>query len=339
MPPAAAPHETVINIGMWFRALTIIPRVTAEEWRALDFVSRWLIASRAAVFVMTAYSAAVGGLLAAQDGAFRPWPFVLCLTGLVFAHATNNLLNDITDWVQGVDRGNYFRTQYGPQPLEQGLLTLREALTIAVGTGLIALACAAWFVWVDARVSWLVAWGAFFVLFYTWPLKHIGLGEPVVLVVWGPLMVGGAYLVTTGRWSTDAALVGFVYACGPTAVLFGKHTDKRAFDAAKGIRTLPVILGDLWSRRTTVALMWAQPVLATVLVAAGRLPWPVLAVWAAAPRLRAISQRFAVPRPDERPADFPAYAWPTYFAAFAFLANRTTGALLLGGLVAGLLIR
>jgi 1,4-dihydroxy-2-naphthoate octaprenyltransferase len=45
---------------------------------------------------------------------------------------------------------------------------------------------------------------AFFVLFYTWPLKYIGLGEIAVLIVWGPLMIGGGYFV----WS--AVLTGLI---------------------------------------------------------------------------------------------------------------------------------
>src|SRR2546430_10339218 len=32
--------------------------------------------------------------------------------------------------------------------------------------------------------------GAVFVLFYTYPLKYIGLGEVAVILVWGPLMIG-----------------------------------------------------------------------------------------------------------------------------------------------------
>ena len=52
----------------------------------------------------------------------------------------------------------------------------------------------------------LMAAGAFFVLFYTWPLKYIGLGELAVIIVWGPLMVGGGYFVVTGDWSWQAAL-------------------------------------------------------------------------------------------------------------------------------------
>lgn len=46
--------------------------------------------------------------------------------------------------------------------------------------------------------------GMFFLLFYTWPLKYIGMGEPTVVLVWGPLMIGGTYFVTAGyQWNWD----------------------------------------------------------------------------------------------------------------------------------------
>ena len=46
-------------------------------------------------------------------------------------------------------------------------------------------------------------------LFYTWPLKYIGLGELAVILVWGPLMIGGGYYVhhravETGTWCWPA---------------------------------------------------------------------------------------------------------------------------------------
>ena len=43
--------------------------------------------------------------------------------------------------------------------------------------------------------------GLFISVFYVAPplkLKHHGLGEPGVFVVWGPLMIGGTYYVTAG---------------------------------------------------------------------------------------------------------------------------------------------
>ena len=60
-----------MNVSMWARAVNVIPRVTKAEWDGLDVVSRWLIATRSAVLVMTFNSAAIAGLLAARDGRFN----------------------------------------------------------------------------------------------------------------------------------------------------------------------------------------------------------------------------------------------------------------------------
>lgn len=330
----------MFDLRMWIRALQIIPRLTREEWDRLDLVSRWLVATRAAVFVMTVVSAGIGGLLAARDGHFSLLPFVTCLIGLVFAHATNNLVNDLTDHLQGVDRGNYFRAQYGPQPLEHGLMSVRDVLRYTAVTGAIALAAGIYLVaTVGTGVLWLFLAGVVFVLFYTWPLKHIGLGEPTVLAVWGPLMVGGTYLCTAGHWSWDAALVGTAYALGPTAVLFGKHTDKLDADRARGILTLPVILGEARARRAVIFLLCVQLGLVLALVCSGALGWPLLAVLAAIPTLRKTAEVFARPRPDTCPPDFPSSVWPTYLVAYAFRYNRRFGLLFLLGLLLDLLVR
>jgi len=37
-----------MNIGMWRKALRVIPHVNKEEWQRLDIISKWLIATRAA---------------------------------------------------------------------------------------------------------------------------------------------------------------------------------------------------------------------------------------------------------------------------------------------------
>jgi 1,4-dihydroxy-2-naphthoate octaprenyltransferase len=182
-----------INFGMWKKALDGVPRISKEEWDSLDLISRWLIATRAMALVLSFFSATIAGLLAAQAGAFNFWVWLLLTIGLFMAHGTNNLLNDYTDYTRGVDRDNYFRAQYGPQPLEHGLLTKRQLLTYAAVTGLIAVIAGVILIWYRGGMTWiLMAVGAFFVLFYTWPLKYIGLGEISLALIWGPLWWGAA---------------------------------------------------------------------------------------------------------------------------------------------------
>jgi 1,4-dihydroxy-2-naphthoate octaprenyltransferase len=323
-----------MNITMWTRALRVIPRLSKAEWNSLDVVARWLIATRAAVLVMTFISAAIAGIFALRDARFDLGRWLLLALGLVLAHATNNLLNDLTDYRRGVDKNNYFRTQYGAQPLEQGLWTERDLLTYAGVTGLIALACSVYFIWLRGWPAVaLLAAGAFFVLFYTWPLKYIGLGEIAVIVVWGPLMVGGGYHVLTGQWSWPVALASLAYALGPTTVIFGKHIDKSDADRAKRIHTLPVIIGERAARAAAQAMMIAMYLVVVGLVIAGFFTPAMLLVLLGLINLPRIWRMYNQPYPKERPADFPPEAWPTYFAAGAFFHNRGYGLWFMLGLL------
>lgn len=328
-----------LNPAMWLKALQVIPHVTREEWAQLDVISKWLISSRAAVLIMTAISGAIAGILAYQQGSFDFWLWLLVEIGLVFAHATNNLINDYTDYVKGVDQDNYYRSQYGPQPLVHGLMSKRELLTYAALTGLVALGAGAALVYLRGGLSLLLlGLGVFFVLFYTYPLKYIALGEISVLIVWGPLMIGGGYYVIAGSWDWNVVLASLPYALGVTGVIFGKHIDKFEMDKAKRIHTLPVVLGERNSRYTVVGMLVLQYLLVIYLVITGFFHPVMLVALLALPALFRILPMFRVPKPDQKPADFPD-VWPNYFVAAAFYHNRRFGLLYLLGLILSALLQ
>jgi 1,4-dihydroxy-2-naphthoate octaprenyltransferase len=327
------------NVDMWGKAMVEMPRVTKEQWDELDILSRWLIATRSAVILMTFTSAAFAGLLAFRAGAFDWLLWALVTVGLCMAHATNNLINDLTDHWKGVDSDNLFRTQYGPQTVEEGFLTIPKLFGYIVVTGLVALAAGAYLVVLRGETALLLlGLGVFFVLFYTYPLKYIGLGEPAVLLVWGPLMVGGGYFIITGQWSNDVAVASLAYALGPTAVLFGKHIDKLAMDQTKKIRTLPVILGERASRYAVLLMLVAQFFVIAWLVATGFFTPVMLIALLAATRFRVIGPMFLAPRPEEPPEDMPEGIWPLYFVAAAFWYNRRFGGLFLIGLILDIVV-
>jgi 1,4-dihydroxy-2-naphthoate octaprenyltransferase len=315
-----------MNVTMWRKALQVIPHVSKEEWQKLDIISKWLISTRAAVLIMTFLSGAFAGIFAFRDGSFDLLKWLLLTLGLIFSHATNNLLNDYTDFNRGVDKDNYYRAQYGPQPLVHGLFTKRQQLTYAGVTGAIALAMGLILVFMSH--SWwtvlLLGLGVFFVLFYTWPLKYIALGELAVLLVWGPLMIGGGYYVITGSWSWTVVLASLPYALGVTGVIFGKHIDKYEMDKERKIHTLPVVIGEKTARYTLVVMLVLQYILTFVLVVNGYYTLVMAAVVLAIPTLRKIWPMFGAPKPDEKPADYPD-VWPNYFVAAAFIHNRAFG--------------
>ncbi|GER81037.1 MAG: 1,4-dihydroxy-2-naphthoate octaprenyltransferase [Anaerolineaceae bacterium] len=333
-----------MNFAMWKKALNVIPEVSKEEWDKLDVVSKWLISTRAAVLIMTFISAALAGLFAWRDGSFSFLPWLALTLGLILAHASNNIFNDFTDYVRGVDKDNYFRTIYGAQPIASGLMTRRQHLTYFAVTGLLALLCGLYLIYINAGdpVVWiLLGLGAFFVLFYTWPLKYIALGEVAVLIVWGPLMIGGGYYVLTHAWDWNVAIASLPYVFGVTTVIFGKHIDKLQIDREKKIHTLPVLIGEKAARYTILAMM-ILPYLITAYLIAIKFFTPImLVVLLAIPTLRRVLPAFLKPKPAERPADFPdgQGGWPLYFAPMSFWNNRSFGMYFMLGLLADVLIR
>ncbi|MBA6411699.1 prenyltransferase [Parahaliea sp. F7430] len=330
----------MINLKAWGRALQQMQKLSPDEWQALDPISKWLIACRAPVLFMTFTAAALGGLLAWRDAVFHWGPWLATAAGLMLAHATNNLLNDYTDSRRGIDKNNYYRNQYAVQVLEDGLMTLRQFWLYTGITGGSAVLLGAWLVSQQGGLTLeLMLAGMFFALFYTWPLKYFGLGEPAVLLVWGPLMVGGSYYVLAGSWSWELTWVSIVFALGPTTVLFGKHTDKLAADADKGVNTLPVIIGESASRITVLAMICAQYLLCGYLVLSTDFGWPLLLVFANLGHLPRLIRTFLKPKPDFAPPYYPAGVWPLWFSAHSFNHTRRFTTLFLIGVIADTLLQ
>ncbi|MGH9025388.1 MAG: prenyltransferase [Acidimicrobiia bacterium] len=307
----------------------------------LDAVTRWLILTRASVFPMTLTAGILGGLLAwwnDGDGSWMLW--ALATLGIVLAHAANNLMNDLFDLEVGADSDDYPRALYAPHPVLSGMITRRRLLLSAAVVNVLDLAI---LIGLFVARGWpVVAFalsGLFLSVAYTAPpfrLKKHGLGEPTVLVVWGPLMVGGVYYAAANSVGWDIVLASVPYALLCTAVLMGKHIDKAPWDAPAGTRTLPVIMGDRAARMTTQGMMIAFYPLVALLVVLGAVPILSLVCLIGVQRLVQSLRAFSHPKPDEPPPGFP--VWPLWFAPIAFLHARRAGGLFILGMFAGVLI-
>jgi 1,4-dihydroxy-2-naphthoate polyprenyltransferase len=307
----------------------------------VDAVSRWLVLTRASVLPMTVTAAAIAGLLAAfHDGNVRWGLFALAGVGLVLAHVANNLMNDLFDLQVGADTDSYPRALYAPHPVLSGTISRRGLLTAAIAVNAADLAILV--VLFIARGWPMIAFalGGFLLsVAYTAPpvrLKKRGLGEPTVLVVWGPLMVGGTYYAATGHLPFGIVAASLPYALLCTAVLMGKHIDKIPWDWHDGTHTLPVLLGERRARALTQGMMVSFYVLVLVLIGTGTLPIAALLVGLALPKLARVWGSFSQPKPDEPPENFP--IWPLWFAALAFVHTRRAGGLLVLGLIVGVIL-
>jgi 1,4-dihydroxy-2-naphthoate octaprenyltransferase len=319
-------------LGRWREAL----RTGNPPAGPVDAVTRLLVVTRAAVLPMTLTAGAVAGLLTVGEPGFRPGLYGLAVVGIMLAHVANNVMNDLFDLEVGTDTASYPRALYAPHPVLSGMMTRRglAAFALAVNAAdlailLVLVAARGWPVLAFALAGFLVSAA------YTAPplrLKKRGLGEAAVLLVWGPLMVGGTWYAAVGAVGWRALLASVPYGLLCTAVLMGKHVDKIPWDAPAGTRTLPVVLGEARARRLTQWLMAGFYLILVVAVAVRALPWPSLLALGALPLLAKVWPRFGEPRPDEPPEGFP--VWPLWFAAIAFVHTRRAGALLVLGLAA-----
>jgi len=324
-----------LNPAMLWKAVTVMPRVTNDEWYALDGISRWLISTRFAAVVMTIISVLIAGLLAIAAGPISALIWILIFVALSLAHASNNLINDLVDFRRGIDHSNYFRDQYGPQPLERGFRTERQQLLhIVVNVAVAGCLGVVVIIYRGGLAMPLAAAGLFFMVFYTWPLKYIGLGELSLLLVWGPFMIGGGYYILAGTWSWTVVVASLPYALGVTATLMGKHIDKYDLDKAAGVFTLPVLLGERASRIAVLVMIVLQYVIVAWLVWTGFFtPALAIVVIALGKFFRYVFPMFRNPRPLEPPADYPEDAWPIWFVGSTFIYTRTFGGLFVIGLL------
>ena len=314
------------------------PDMDQNQWQSLSWINRWLVMVRAVVLILTVMACAVGILAALADGVFYIDRAIALIIGLTFAHATNNLLNDLIDHRKSIDKDNYFRSRYGVHVLENNFVSNTSFLLITILTGCVAVGCGLYLiVEIGSTILILTVVGAFFVVFYTWPLKHIALGELSVLLVWGPLLVGGSYYVMTESLTPEVMMLSIVYGIGPTLVIMGKHLDKYNDDKHRHISSLPVLIGQDAARYLTIALLVTQWGLLLVLVMTQPAYW-LLFCLVCLPGLLKFIRCFREPPPAAKPETYPNDVWPLWYSAFAFRYTRDFGILLLLGLVAGLIV-
>lgn len=311
--------------------LTDVPRVSRESWRRLGWLRRYLLAVRAAVLPMTLFSCLLGGLLALPWTLDESWRLMLATGALLLAHAGSNLLNDLLGWALGLDRSGYSRLRYGAHPLAHGLIhPLTHGVFLVATAGAAALLGLAAASLAGPPAWWLAGVGALLLALYAWPLKRRGFGEACVLLVWGPLMVGGVYWVVSGDWGPEIAVLSLIFGLGPAVVVLAEHTDRRRDHAERGTRTLPVMLGARWAPRVIAAAAILQ-MTGGVLWAWLTGSWFYLLLLTALPALLSLVWVCARQRPTARPKGFPVNVWPLWYTAAGFRFARVSGAALVVG--------
>jgi 1,4-dihydroxy-2-naphthoate polyprenyltransferase len=233
----------------------------------------WVEITRPFSFTASTVPVAAAGALAALDGRLH-WPLFLgALIAALLLHVGTNVTNEIYDVRKGIDSITSPRASHA---LLKGRLAEREAFALAAVAFAAGAAVGLWLVaargWPVAVLGLLGLIGGFG---YTAPpleYKFHALGPPLVFLLMGPLMVVGAYYVTSGAWSWEALLVSLPVGLLVTAILHGNEWRDVSEDARAGISTLSIRTGRRAAHALYLALVIGAYLVLSLAVAVQALP-------------------------------------------------------------------
>jgi 1,4-dihydroxy-2-naphthoate octaprenyltransferase len=334
-----------MNLKLWWFALQKpVKENDKKVWDSFDVVAKWLIATRATVTQLTLLSGVIAGLLAFRAG-FFDLPLWLAMTlGIYFAHSSENLVNDYIDFTRGIDEDNYYRGQYGIHPLVHNFWTKRDWAQWFVTAGMAAVLCGIFVLWYtdfSPIAIGLFLFGAAILPTYAWPLKYLGLGEILIFVNWGMVLIPGMYSIMAGGIPENIgllALAGMAFGFGFGSFNWGKHIDKIDADKKKGVGSLPVRLGEPAARMVNIAtILFSYLTILYLVFVAGFFSPTVLLVFLAAGRGWGVIKLLTKPRPKEAPPGFD--LWPRWFSTPQLRHIRLFGAFYILGIVLDIVLR
>ena len=208
-----------------------------------------------------------GGLVAINSGRATWSLLVVALVAMLVLHAGVNSSNDVEDAARGVDGPDKLRNS---GVFNTGQLSIGEGRRFYGACFGVAFLLGIAICVVQGPVLLIIGViGILGGLFYTagpWPYKNVGLGEPLIILLMGPLITQGAYTAVTGD---GFAAVAFWLGAGPglliAGVLSANNLEDIRGDAAAGLHTVAVRLGFARSQRlyacTLASVVVAQLVL------------------------------------------------------------------------------
>lgn len=206
---------------------------------------------------------------------------ILAVVGIVFFHASGNMLSDIRDYKKGVDEG----LQH--MPLVNGSFTTKEYLCFSLTLFVVGVAIG---LYIMSRCGlpllYAALCGAFFTLTYA-TFKYYALGDLVIFLSYGVIPILGTTYATISEYYYPALVLALPIGLITVAILHVNNTRDIASDRAAGIRTLAMLLGKRASINLYVFEVYFPFVLVIATVCCGWLPWYSLIVLLAFPKARA----------------------------------------------------
>ena len=289
----------------------------------------WLRAARAFSFPLSVLPVFVTTAFVLPMSQWR-WDILLAsVFSVIFMHAAGNLLNDYFDFRTGVDRKIDGDEGRPGRLLVRGDLKLGDVLTEAIACLVLAVPPIAY---LAAKCGPAVLWFAGIALLalyaYTGPpfrIKYRALGEPLIFIVLGPLLVTGAAYAQTGRCDWSVVLLSVPIGMVTTAVLLGNNIRDAEEDRSAGITTLAHQLGLETAIKVYILCVLIPPLAIACLAVGGILrAGTLLCLTSLAPACFLVREALSgqrIPDVDARTARYAAIFFLTLWIGMALLSR------------------
>lgn len=242
-----------------------------------------MVVTRAPFLTATIMPILIGAAWVASRNLIQPFPwlyFVMAMVGGIALHIAANTYNDYFDWTSGTDGANndyFLPLSGGSRSIELGLITEKRLFSLAtvslVIASIIGILLA---IFQGPGILLFGLAGAFSAYFYTAPPLRLvarkGIGELLIGLNFGPLMVAGTVYALTGTAAPIDFLVGAPIGLLITAVLWINQFPDYASDRAMGKHNLVVVLGKEAARWGYAVIVFGAFALIGVGVALGWFP-------------------------------------------------------------------
>jgi 1,4-dihydroxy-2-naphthoate octaprenyltransferase len=257
----------------------------------------WLKNARMVSLAQSLLPAILAVIMAINEQDFNIFLAILAVLGVVSAHLGMNLADDFFDYKVNTAESRKelnrqgFRARIVKYPYltsnESSLKDLKRAITLfllfaAVMGGIILI----------SRFNWLIVLIAFLTLFlgisysgFPFKFSYIGLGELVIGIIFGPLLMMGVYIASANRLDLSVVLASIPVGLLVVNILFThSFIDQKADESANKMTFARLLKSNKANLTASILFNFVPYLIIVIGIVLGYLPWLYLLIFLVLPR-------------------------------------------------------
>jgi len=247
--------------------------------KSFGSVKAWIQASRPFSFTASMTPIFLGATLVPFLRVSARWELMpLIAIASLLLHAATNMISEYFDYQKGVDRVD---TYGGSRVIVDGLLSPKQvfwgSVILFVSTLCIGLVFVVIHGWPILLLGLIGILGGVFYTATPVGYKYLGLGDLLVFILMGPLMVIGSFYVLTGTFQYKVLWISLPIGFLVAAILSANNLRDVLHDTQAGIKSTASVLGFRWARLEYSMLVLGAYITTLIMMAFGILPlWSLL---------------------------------------------------------------